>query len=78
MAAASITLDLIETRKKQSNGAAGREDKNVINKLAILSAAACALLATMSIAPAQDDTEKAIEKYRQINTRCRAATGDQA
>jgi sulfur-oxidizing protein SoxA len=35
-------------------------------KLTILAATACTLLATMSIAPAQDDTEKAIEKYRQM------------
>jgi sulfur-oxidizing protein SoxA len=57
---------LIETRKKQSNGAAGREDKNVISRLTILAAACCAGLAATAIAHAQDDTEKAIEKYRQM------------
>jgi sulfur-oxidizing protein SoxA len=38
----------------------------VNSKLTILAAACCAVLATISIAPAQDDTERAIEKYRQM------------
>jgi sulfur-oxidizing protein SoxA len=58
---------LIQARKKQSNSAARREDKAVNCKLVILTATCCAVLAAMSsAAPAQDDTEKAIEKYRQM------------